>query len=172
MATFNRFLIRAVTALLLSSAAVGALPWLEVGRNTSLPKEPAKVELADEETRIIEGELAGPKEFPHQVRLVITGLGNCGGSIIGKQWILTAAHCVCALNTAFPLPAKNFAVRFGSVNTWDQQLKYVERVIVHPKYLTELDYDFALMKIQGKFSFDDYTKTISLAQSDYAPKGN
>ena len=49
--------------------------------------------------RIVGGEEAVDGEFPWQVSLrQITGVGAthfCGGSVIDKDWVLTAAHC-CA----------------------------------------------------------------------------
>ena len=49
--------------------------------------------------RIVGGEEAADGEFPWQVSLrQIAGLGAthfCGGSVIDKDWVLTAAHC-CA----------------------------------------------------------------------------
>ncbi|KAM7313983.1 plasma kallikrein-like [Ixodes scapularis] len=50
--------------------------------------------------QIIGGEDAEPQEFPWQISLqYIVPPGNnlghgCGGSIINKQYVLTAAHCV------------------------------------------------------------------------------
>ena len=49
--------------------------------------------------RIVGGEEAADGEFPWQVSLrQIAGVGAthfCGGSVIDKDWVLTAAHC-CA----------------------------------------------------------------------------
>ncbi|XP_055694191.1 serine protease 3-like [Lutzomyia longipalpis] len=51
--------------------------------------------------RIIQGRLALDGEFPYMVRITIYGglllpiiVGWCGGSIIAKDWIVTAGHCV------------------------------------------------------------------------------
>lgn len=49
---------------------------------------------------IVNGETASPAQFPY---LVSIQYGNaryhhCGGAIINKKWILTAAHCVTEPN--------------------------------------------------------------------------
>ena len=63
----------------------------EVAEEIPLPSFNSEVQVAVEEA--VDG------EFPWQVSLrQITGLGAthfCGGSVIDKDWVLTAAHC-CA----------------------------------------------------------------------------
>jgi len=53
--------------------------------------EPEDIEL---NRRIIGGRPARKGEFPYQVALRQPGSNMfCGGSIIDKEWVLTAAHC-------------------------------------------------------------------------------
>uniref|UniRef100_A0A663N8F2 Peptidase S1 domain-containing protein n=1 Tax=Athene cunicularia TaxID=194338 RepID=A0A663N8F2_ATHCN len=44
--------------------------------------------------RIVGGSGAMPGQWPWQVSLHMQGIHVCGGSIITRQWIVTAAHCV------------------------------------------------------------------------------
>ncbi|KAG0727016.1 Chymotrypsin B [Chionoecetes opilio] len=71
-----------------------------------MSKAPAKVTaqrftlngtVTDEGERIINGNEASPGEYPYMV--FITDAENllaCGGSIIKRRWVLTAAHCMAA----------------------------------------------------------------------------
>lgn len=46
--------------------------------------------------RIIGGNETAPHAYPFQVGLVIDGTSFCGGSLISKNFVLTAAHCTSA----------------------------------------------------------------------------
>lgn len=46
------------------------------------------------EPLIVGGKLASPGQYPHQVALLRRSRFSCGGSIISRQHVLTAAHCV------------------------------------------------------------------------------
>lgn len=46
------------------------------------------------QSRIVNGEIVDIEDVPYYVAMLNQGEFGCGGSIIGKQWVLTAAHCV------------------------------------------------------------------------------
>ena len=44
--------------------------------------------------RVVNGENASPHAWPWQISLRVNGRHICGGSLIDKDWVVTAAHCV------------------------------------------------------------------------------
>ncbi|XP_067635818.1 collagenase-like [Eurosta solidaginis] len=110
--------------------------------------------------RIANGKTAAANDFPYQAGLMLIDgekWGFCGGSLISKEWVLTAAHCT--------LNAVRAIVFLGSINHLDA-LERLEvdkcDIKVHPEFDREtLINDIALIKIP-KVKYSAAIQPVSL----------
>jgi len=106
-------------------------------------------------SRIINGVDAGHGEFPWQISLRFGRYGHiCGGTLIGNQWVLCAAHCFG--QTKNP---RSYTVRVGEwyLKRGDGTEKdhAVSEVHVHERYNKgkQFNNDIALMKLAKPVDF-------------------
>lgn len=99
---------------------------------------------------IVGGVDAAAGEFPYIVSLHEDGEHFCGASLIKKNWILTAAHCV--------VDSHIDAIYVGLLDQdfLDKAERFLPvHIYPHPKYNdTTIDYDFALIELSGDSNFD------------------
>lgn len=123
-------------------------------------------------SRIVGGEVAYPGAWPWQ-----TGLKRspgtiifCGGSLVNKEWVVTASHCVYDM-----LKANSDTVliavlgEFDKANKEEQEISIrTKKIIMHPNYNPRsLDYDIALIKLETPLEdFSVYIRPVCLPSSD------
>uniref|UniRef100_A0A8C0XVW1 Coagulation factor XI n=1 Tax=Castor canadensis TaxID=51338 RepID=A0A8C0XVW1_CASCN len=115
--------------------------------------------------RIIGGSPSVHGEWPWQVTLHITSPMQrhlCGGSIIGNQWILTAAHCFSEVESPKILRVYGGIVNQSEINE-DTFFFGVQEIIIHDKYkMAESGYDIALLKLETIMNYTDSQRPICL----------
>lgn len=117
-------------------------------------------------TAIADGNNGTIEEFPYQVQIENKNSKYlCGGTIISKNWIITAAH-LCATESA-----KNLKIRAGSdLREKGGSLHQVDKIIKHEKSGFKNDIvpvnDIALIRVREPFELDKSRQVIQLFEKD------
>ena len=94
--------------------------------------------------RVMGGDFVESGKYPYHAALLLGRSYHCGGSIISKTFILTAAHCTYGI-----LPCQ-MHVRVGAIDlrTHDGVSVNAKDFIQHPQYIKNLhDYDYSLIRL-------------------------
>ena len=109
-------------------------------------------------SRVIGGSTAGHGDWPAQVslhkvaRFSDTDEGRfrsqyCAGTLITRQWILTAAHCAADKEGEAYQPDE-LLVRSGDIDLSKGDLREIDQVILHPNYdVADIENDIALLHL-------------------------
>ncbi|KOB72483.1 putative trypsin-like proteinase, partial [Operophtera brumata] len=110
--------------------------------------------------QIIGGRPSSVNRHPYQVSMVLNGNSFCGGFIISRDYVLTAAHCVQNVSpTAIRL-------RVGSTRRDSGgRIVRVANVTVHPQYGQPMyDNDIAALRLAQPLNFNANRRAIRLPQ--------
>merc|ERR550519_1863289 len=118
--------------------------------------------------RIVGGEEAADGEFPWQVSLRSIGaLGAthfCGGSIIDKDWIMTAAHC-CAGQLPLTMHVVAGGIKLNNFEN-EEEPRNVADIIGHPNYsASTITNDVCLLKLKESLEWTEFVQPITLPEA-------
>ncbi|EDO33274.1 predicted protein [Nematostella vectensis] len=127
--------------------------------------------------RIVGGIESEADAWPWQVALLINGTQMCGGSLISREWVVSAAHCFQG-NGLSENPG-DWEVTLGEHHLenvdWFEQSRRVRSIHLHPRYQEATitveghkarhvppDYDVALLRLATPAKFTNYVYPICL----------
>jgi endopeptidase E len=124
----------------------------------------------DISSNIIGGKAAVPYSWPWQISMTrkrneTYRSHTCGGSVISKQWILSAAHCVYDDRN---LDTYRIKLGVNNQNKDDEQgekVLKISEIHVHPKFDTDDPaggYDISLLKLAEPIEFTDHISPVCL----------
>lgn len=119
-----------------------------------LPKDTIKPKLKPKPIeKIVGGEDTEIEQIPWQV-----WLGGCGGTIIGEEWVVTAAHCG-------PGVGDDVYAGMTSISDGADQMRTVAEVFYHPGWdgNTSNGHDIALIRVSVPFTFNTKVQPIPYA---------
>lgn len=105
--------------------------------------------------RIVGGNAASPKQFPF-LAILVNSDPFCDGTIITKNWVLTAAHCTIGLS--------HLEIQVGKTTYSNGTMYRSFKIVSHNNFNSAtLKNDIALVKILGEFLFNEFVQPIQLS---------
>ncbi|XP_021565229.1 serine protease 55, partial [Carlito syrichta] len=112
-------------------------------------------------SRIIGGTEAGVGEFPWQVSIQASNEHFCGGAILNKWWILTAAHCL--YQEELSPDDLNVVVGTNDLTSEPMEIKEVSKIIFHKAFKrANMDNDIALLLLASPIVLNDLAVPICM----------
>ncbi|XP_073172552.1 trypsin-3-like isoform X1 [Lepidochelys kempii] len=112
--------------------------------------------------RIIGGYIVAPHSSKYLVSLKRkTGFHFCGGSLVSRSWVLTAAHCKTEINQMMIVAGEYSLSTFEGT----EQIFRPSRMVVHPDYSsTSKNADIMLIKLNRPLVHNAFVSVVPLPQ--------
>ncbi|XP_017089418.2 chymotrypsin-2-like [Drosophila bipectinata] len=118
--------------------------------------------------RVVNGTDSSVEKYPFVISLRgSTGSHSCGGSIISKQFAMTAAHCTAGRSAA------SLSIQYGvtTINATGPNVVKVKKIIQHEDYNPNNNYanDISLLLVEEPFPIDGKTvAAVKLPELSFA----
>ncbi|XP_066951218.1 trypsin-1-like [Macrobrachium rosenbergii] len=120
------------------------------------------------QAKIKGGTDASPHEYPWLVSISTSGPNSphfCGGSLIHKRYVVTAAHCVHHKR------AKDVKVLAGAHNIFvkdpeSEQSLSVSNIVIHPNYSKKYINDIAILELSEDAQWTKFVRPVCLADME------
>ncbi|CAK1579268.1 unnamed protein product [Parnassius mnemosyne] len=126
---------------------------------------------SSQENRIVGGTPASANRYPWMARIVYDGQFHCGASLLTKEYVLTAAHCVRKLKRS------KIRVILGdhdqTITTESAAIMRAVNAIVRHRSFDADSYnnDIALLKLRKPVNFSKIIKPVCLPAAGTEPAG-
>uniref|UniRef100_A0A8C4TE47 Peptidase S1 domain-containing protein n=1 Tax=Erpetoichthys calabaricus TaxID=27687 RepID=A0A8C4TE47_ERPCA len=125
--------------------------------------------------RILGGSPSILGRWPWQASLQWVGRHTCGGSVVSKRWVVTAAHCFVIYDMLKP---GDWAIIVGTLNWggFPTGGRYnVQKIYNHQQFSkNNIDYDIAMLRTTTAISFTDTVRPVCLPsyEQTFSPNSN
>ncbi|XP_006216822.2 enteropeptidase [Vicugna pacos] len=125
--------------------------------------------VADEDSpKIIGGDDAREGAWPWVVALYYDNKLLCGASLVSRDWLVSAAHCVYGRNLE-PTKWKAILGLHMTSNLTSPQIvtRQIDQIVINPHYnRRRKDSDIAMMHLEFKVNYTDYIQPICLPEEN------
>ncbi|XP_063413462.1 atrial natriuretic peptide-converting enzyme-like [Mytilus trossulus] len=125
------------------------------------------------------GDIATLGQWPWIVSLSYLGRPFCSGTLISKDWVVTAGHCVSIPGSHNYTENPHYIeVQLGSVKRLRGQgtSRRADKVIHHPRLtwtgIGPIYYDIALIHLEKSITYNEYILPICLPKTDFSSLSN
>ncbi|XP_061596462.1 enteropeptidase [Cololabis saira] len=129
---------------------------------TGSSDQSAESKPSDGDGRVVGGVNAMKGAWPWMVSLHWRGRHACGASLIDRDWLLTAAHCVYGKNIHLQWwTAVSGLYAQSQLDSGDVQSRQVDHIVIHRHYNRQTkEADIAMMHLQQPINFTNWVQPV------------